>query len=379
MVDENVIDLLDDEPDDGRQERSFGELNPMDEDQIQSVVKFECEKAVDFADSEFAMEREQAQRYYNGQTSIPHEEGRSAVVVTKVRDTVRQLLPSVMRIFLQSNNPVELKPKSANDVEMVQTQQETIKSIFWNSNGYNALVSAFMDSFNKRVGVVRVTLENEVVAVHSREEILSQWQIDQIEEDGMIVTDMEPIEPDDEEDYDDEDYDQLYKVTYTNRVERDKWCIDPIPPEEFIIDKYARSIDDCQIIGTYNNKRASDLIEMGFDWEDIKDLSYFTDKFHGEKYVRQGYTRDEETEDNANLDPSAQMLAVADVYMRIDMDGDGYAELRHIIAAGESQYRILLNEPANFIPFSVFRADIEPHAFFPRSINQTTQEDQDAY
>ena len=37
--------------------------------------------------------------------------------------------------------------------------------------------------------------------------------------------------------------------------------------------------------------------------------------------------------------------------LKVDMDGDGIAELRKVIVAGESGYEILENMPCDFIPF----------------------------
>ena len=47
---------------------------------------------------------------------LESEDGRSRVVATKVRDTIRMVKPVLMRTFLQSDKPVEFVPRGPEDV-----------------------------------------------------------------------------------------------------------------------------------------------------------------------------------------------------------------------------------------------------------------------
>jgi hypothetical protein len=348
------------------------QFKPMGVEDLRKAINFEVEQALSFSESELSQDRIDAQRYYNGGTRLKSIKGRSSVVVTKVRDTVRQMLPSIIGIFLQSGRPVEFAPKTAEDSQMVRDQNDAVEDIFWNSDGYTMLIEAIMDALNKGTGIVKIGYDEEVLKVHTERGLMDDTEIMDLEDRGYEITEMEPVETDE-----DSDVEGLYDVIATREVKRGQWQLDTIPPEEFIIDKYARCFDDAQICGTYCNKRVSDLVAMGFSLKDIGEADYDSSRFQTEKESRQGYTRDEETEDEVNVDPSARLVAVADIYMRIDADGDGYAELRHFITVGTDN-RILLDEPVNFIPFADFRADIEPHAFFPQSVNKTARQDQDA-
>lgn len=413
-------------------------LKPLSVSEIRQAVAFEAENAVNFSESELQSVRAKSQRYFNGETTVKHEPGRSSVVVTKTRDTIRQMLPSLTRIFMQSTAIVKFLPRTGQDGAMARAQTDTANSIFWNNSGYNTLIESMTNTLNKRVGIVKTVYEKETVAVHSSKQNLQRWEIDALEAEGHTVTEETEI-LDDEEDtlasnitnvrgidrheatgkvfnernvdsgrttddpnssdaivslimedeeassdlvgdeYDEEyeDPEAFFDVVVTKHEERDVWKFDVIPPEEFIIDKYARSLEDAQLVGWRGNKRVSELVAMGFDYRDIIHLTFESEKFQEEKSARQGYTRDEEQEDDTSIDGSARLLLVNDIYMRIDADGDGFAELRHIITGGLA-YKILLDEPINFIPLSRMRADFEPHAFFPQSINEQTWQDSDA-
>ncbi len=73
---------LDDE-DDGEEE--YNELRPKEREEIEAIVQDAIENAVSFVEGEISQRRIIAQRYYDGEVDIGHEDGRSKVVATKVR------------------------------------------------------------------------------------------------------------------------------------------------------------------------------------------------------------------------------------------------------------------------------------------------------
>ena len=89
---------------------------PMKPDQIESIASEAVSDALDFIESEISEDRIKAQRYFDGDIDLGHEEGRSRVVATKVRDTIRSVKPSLMRIFLSNEKYVEYIPRSPQDV-----------------------------------------------------------------------------------------------------------------------------------------------------------------------------------------------------------------------------------------------------------------------
>ena len=93
---------------------------PKDRREIESIVQNAISEAVDFVESEISEDRIKAQRYYDGEVDIGHEDGRSKVVATKVRDTVRSVKPSLMRIFMSTARPVEFIPKGPEDVALAE-------------------------------------------------------------------------------------------------------------------------------------------------------------------------------------------------------------------------------------------------------------------
>ncbi len=66
-------------------------LKPKSRREIEGIVQSAIDDAVSFVEGEISHQRIKAQRYYDGEVNLGHEEGRSGVVATKIRDTVRAI------------------------------------------------------------------------------------------------------------------------------------------------------------------------------------------------------------------------------------------------------------------------------------------------
>ena len=98
----------------------------MTEQDIQSAITDAIQSAIDYVDSDIAGQRERAQSYFDGNVDLDHEEGRSRVVSTKVRDVVRGAKPSLMRIFMSNDKFVEFVPKGPEDIDVAKQQTDYI-------------------------------------------------------------------------------------------------------------------------------------------------------------------------------------------------------------------------------------------------------------
>ena len=129
---------------------------PLDKQDIENIVSDAIDNAVDFVESEIAPDRIKAQRYFDGESDIGYEEGRSKVVSTKVRDTVRNIKPSLMRIFMSKDKAVEFVPKKPQDVPLAEQATQFINWSFMESGGYRLLHDAFHDALVRKNGILKV-------------------------------------------------------------------------------------------------------------------------------------------------------------------------------------------------------------------------------
>lgn len=79
---------------------SVASLKPKTDEDLQRMISVAVTDAIEFINRDIAPVRIKAQEYFDGKVDIGEEEGRSKVVATKVRDTIRAVKPSLMRIFL---------------------------------------------------------------------------------------------------------------------------------------------------------------------------------------------------------------------------------------------------------------------------------------
>ena len=114
------------------------------------------------------------------------------------------------------------------------------------------------------------------------------------------------------------------KVKRTKKSGRIK--IENIPPEEFLISKSARDIQDAPFVAHRRLIPRGELLEMGYDKDVVESLAAYNDlEFNEERVAR--YPRGEQPDQEHTIDFAMQPLEVYECYIRIDLEGDGYPKL----------------------------------------------------
>ena len=149
--------------------------------------------------------------------------------------------------------------------------------------------------------------------------------------------------------------------------------IENVPPEEFLIQRTAKSIESANFVAHRVAKTRSELIEMGFDREVVENLPTTNNIILNNERLTRYSDIDQSPFDNAP-DNSTAEIEIYECYVRCDMDGDGIAELRKVIVAGESGYEILENMPCDNIPFCSLTPIPMPHRFYGRSVAELVED-----
>jgi hypothetical protein len=350
----------------------------MSKDEIQGAIQDAIQAAIDYVDSDIAPQRERAQRYFDGAVDLEHEDGRSKVVSTKVRDVVRGAKPSLMRVFMSNDKFVEFTPKGPEDVANAEQATAYTHWVFNKSNGYTVLSNAIHDALVKKVGLAKVWWNTETIAKTYTYENLSDEEVQiLVNKEGVeVVEHSQEVEVEiDEGGFEVES--NTHSMVISHKFEEGEMVIEGIPPEEFFIDGSAKSIDDAYIVCHRTEKRAGDLVAMGYSEDVIDGLSSTDDSTisgEDEKILRFGESVD--TTDGLANDPSMRTVIVTEAYMRIDVEGDGVPTLHKFLCGGTS-YEVLDMEPWDKVPFADFHVDPEPHAFYGRSLAELVMNDQD--
>lgn len=346
----------------------------MTEEEIAASVKRAIQDAVQFCESEIADDRIKAQRYFNGETDLEAEEGRSRVVATKVRDTIRALKPALMRVFFQADKPVEFIPKGPEDVGAAEQATDYAAWKFSTCGGFRLLQSAFHDALLKKTGVLKVWHdETEDVDIEEYSALTDQQlamlvsrdEVEVIEHEARVDTIDGPEGPVEV---------PLHSIKISRVKKGGEIRVKPIPPEDFFVDSEATSLDDFFVVGHHTEMRVGDVVAMGFEFERVHELSGSADTTNAqeEDLVRKGW----DDWDTSTLDPSMQPILVAEAYMRMDIEGTGVPRLYKFLTGGNT-YEVLDYELADEVPFAVFEVDPEAHAFFGRSIADLLIHEQD--
>ena len=347
--------------------------------EIEGIVQDAIAQAVDFVESEITHDRIKAQRYFDGEVDIGYEDGRSGVVATKVRDTIRAVKPSLMRVFMSTARPVEYVPKGPEDVALAEQATDFMHYVFNQNDGFRVLNDAFHDALVKKQGIVKVYWETKYrtetytytdLSQEERDYILADDNVSIIEEEMTMSMSMDEMGMEIET--------PNFAMQVSRQIPEGKLRIESVPPEEFFVNSQARTLDDAYVVAHRSEMRVGDLVEMGYAFEDVYDLDSLygaSDISEAEDIERRGYAQDD-YEDQTG-DPAMRNVAITEAYMKLDIDGTGIPVLHKFICGGSS-YKMLDYERVDVVPFAVFEVDPEPHTMYGRSLAELIFDDQDA-
>lgn len=363
---------------------------PISEEELQNIITAEIDDAQEYIDDIISPQRALAGQYYKGEPFGNEEEGRSQAISMDVRDTVQAMMPSIMRVFFAANNVVEFAPNGPEDVENAAQATEYVNYCLTRDNNlFNECHSTFKDALIRKNGIMKVWWNNDKdVKTHYftglDEATFSVLQSDTTVEvkDVEITYGEAPMMPPEMEGMVDPMGMPLpppppppatYDCTVVRTVEKGRLCVQSVPPEEFLIDRRARSIETAEFVAHRRYVTVSDLVKMGYDFDEVQDLGYETqDDFGGNE---EAFDRNPQAFTNitGRTDTSSRKVLYIEGYVYVDMDGDGIAELCRVCVAGSAN-KVLHWEPCDFIPFVDFCPDPEPHTFFGMSMADVTMD-----
>jgi|TARA_B100000035_G_scaffold72273_2_gene59615 hypothetical protein len=350
------------------------ELDPMvmDDEELKGIVSKEIEDSIDFIDNWVSPLRATATEYYRGDPFGNEEAGRSQIVSMDVRDTVQAIMPSLMRIFNSTENTVEYAPQGPEDIDAAKQATDYARYVINRDNdGFLQIHAAFKDALIRKVGVLKCYWDdqtkfethnwtglddNALAALMSDAsvdvEVLASKQVGEPMMDQMTGAMLPPPMV------------HSVRATYTHPDGRVK--MEAVPPEEFLISREAKSLEQASYVGHRRVMTVSELVAMGYDYDVVSEAGANYDDMESniERYTRNKALTNEMNDRN---DPAMKKVLYVESYIKVDYDQDGIAELRKICTVGDESI-VLMNEPCSVIPFAVFCPDPEAHDFFGMSV-----------
>ena len=325
-------------------------------------IQGEITDALGYSDT-ISLQREEAMRYYYAEKFGNEVEGRSQYVDSSVMDTIEWIKPSLMRVFASGDEMVSFIPHGPEDVEAAKQATDYVNYIFTKDNpGWEILYTWFTDALLQKNGIVKCWWDE--YEDHNREEYNN---LDEQEFNTLLMSPgVEILEHTPEEGYHDV---VITRKAYVGRVK-----IENVVPDEFLISRESKTIEDARFVCHRIKKTLSELREMypdeEFDPMGLSGGQYdFDTAMWGETNAR--YSFDNSATDgfggdiNLGNEEALKEYWLHESYLRTDWDGDGIAELRKVCSVGSY---IIENEPIDRIPFVSITPVKIPHKFFGLSI-----------
>ncbi len=358
--------------------------------ELRSIINREINNAIGYMGSNLTSQRKKSLEYYMGDKLGTEIEGRSQVVSTDVSDTIETILPNLIRIFTASDQVCKCEPMKAEDVPLAEQATNYINYVFNKDNpGFSILYTWFKDALLEKNGIVKVywddsekqnqeTYENlndqeyQLLTNDDNVEIVSHEEF--VDEKGKELLDQaKQIAEAQGQDIGDVPVPKLHNVIIKRFTEGGKVKIENVPPEEFLIERNAKTIEEANFVAHRVMKTRSELIEMGFDQEVVESLPTSNNMILNDERLTRLSDIDE-SPINQSPDNSTADIEIYECFVKVDMDGDGVAELRKVVVAGDSGYTILENMPCDGIPFCSLTPIPMPHRFYGRSVSELVED-----
>ena len=326
----------------------------LDDDEIVKLVDDNVRTSTGYSSSDLSREREKVLEYYNAKQPKPAHAGNSKYVSQDVYNAVQSMSAALLETFAAGNRIVRFAPQGPDDVEKAAVcTAYTDYCVFRANDGFSVFSSVISDALLARVGIAKVywqPAEEEDIQEFAD---LTQDELDMI----LAEDDVELI---------DSETDDIGLMSGSIAITRDasQVVIEPVAPEEFLIEAQAKSMMDAKFCAHQTRKTLSELREMGFSEDQIDkvgnhhDVDLETDPEvlarHEDIGVARGF-------DAHGYQDQVRDVMVIEAYMMVDIEGSGTATLHRILKAGNALLEV---EEVDRKPFIAFCPLPIPHAFY---------------
>ncbi len=397
---------------------------PMTEDELIAITSNEIRNSTGYRTGKLSEARRKNLQYYLGRAvgdlAPPEIEGRSSFVDSSVADTVNGLMPSLLKVFAGGDNIVEFAPQKQADEDVASQVTDYVNYVFYRQNpGFQILRTWFTDALLQKNGILKVLWSEDSTETREEYNGLSDEDLAVLaeEDDIEIIEHTERVDEDDVEErvkalqgmsqqleqamqaaqrpmppqpgqpsgmmQPNEQAIQavqqlqahmqqvqslppkmLHDVAVKRTAHEKQVKIYNVPPEEFMLNRDARSIAESRFCAHQVLRTLSELRAMGY-----KDIDSLTSddvqaSLSAERIERVNFNDESGFEAGATEvagDPSQKQIWVTECYMKIDAMGTGIASWRKMTRAGN---RLLDNEECDGPPFVSITPTPLPHQFF---------------
>ncbi len=331
------------------------------EEDIVGRIDAEIADALGFGD-QLSEQRSKAMKYYYSEPFGNEVDGRSQYVDSTVQDSIEWIKPSLMRVFASGDELVQFEPNGPNEVEMAKQATDYVNYVLQRqNNGWEILYTWFTDALLQKNGIVKVWWEEYDEDTREEYSNLTEIELEAlISDDAVEVVEHESFET---------EQGVMHNIVVKRSQVGGEIEVANVPPEEFLINREAKSIEDARFICHRVRKTLSELRVMypDIDEEDLKGADSGNLGWEAESASRYSFDKSGNMFglNNAASEESMKEYYLQESFLTTDYDGDGIAELRKVCTVGTT---VLANEEVDKIPFISITPIKIPHKFFGLSI-----------
>lgn len=319
----------------------------MQDHELISYIKAHLNNCYAYGSDEITERRQKAIDYFFLRPILKEEQHRSRFRTSDVFDVVTALLPPLLKIFLGGERVGMFKPFGPNDVETAEMISDYVEYLVTRKhNSFKLFFSAFLDALLCGAGVWKYywdTSETKTPEVY----------------EGLGPDEVAFLMADEEFEIEEISDGEFGKTVRGLRIKRGgQLAIDVVPPEDFFVSKYARSMiaKEAPFVATRIRTTLSDLRRQGFDPDPIA-VEYEMDV----STVMQARSPTGDLSSAPGMfswmDEATRPVIVYEAYLDIS-SGKDIAEKRRVLFSGD---QILVNEVTDDVPFAVITPYPIPH------------------
>lgn len=362
-----------------QQEIIYERLGKTDQE-IEEVARYYFKIAQNY-NTYLSRERITASQYYAGLPLGDEEPGRSQLVMTVVRDTIRSTLPSLLRVFTAVEDPVSFEPMSneitGNDQLATTLSRQATDycrwALFTCNKGWQVLHDVLLDALTRKAGWARwywgkrKAVRTEVcegLLLPQLQLLLAEPGIEaqRIVRRPITQSEMQIISkvPEVAMYLQQGGAPEYWSATITRSAAQSWPVVEAVPSESVWVVADANTVEGARGIFHVRDVPASDLIEMGLPEDKV--LRH-ADTVMRPELRREMIARNEAQGYNIRPSPpgdrSMRLVRYAEGWVRTDTDNDHRAELVHVHMLGNAT-TLVQWERTDEIPLACFTPYREP-------------------
>ena len=371
---------------------------------LRAALSSQLRSAIGYDNDELSSERATAWRYYMGeQSTLPSIPGRSKVMSRDVYETVETVMPSLVRVFLGTDQVFRFEPEGEEDEDAAQQATDYVSWLMRRKGNFRQIFDWMKSPLIYKNSVLHVWWEESETEVTEEYTGLSVDEMTEIVNDESVTVEeieeypaevempAEPQMPPQPMGPDAGGMPQapmpgdvggvismqgptmLFDIKIRRVKTSGEIKMEALPPEEFLTNSRAKSLEDARMVARRTRVSKSDLLKRGYDETEVESLSADDDLY---EETEERFDDLEYDDDNDATDEAAQLCRIYEVYIQFDYDGDGETEWRRVVMGNGPDSPVIFENDKHegLLPFCELTPIILPHRRIGLSMEDGSRE-----